>query len=311
MPLVGLIDPRGSDALPHPGTLPPWVTTEQLLRVLERSELGDSHWTYEMAAAAIANVQDRGDMISTTAITTSCMRGEVLKRKEDYVGDLDELHAALRGTLIHRSLELSANPNSIAEVRFFTTVDGIEISGAPDLLTPKSLIDYKVPADQNSVPFTYLYTNQTEQLMINAFICRNAEKWEDADGNAAKLPFDPRQVLPESVGIVFIGPKRPKVMVSKKSTDVIGANGKPKKARIPYIWSDEEVLKAIRPRLHLLKNALESYPEWPESWTDPDTGETYQAEDIWGGDQTWNCPGYPACKYTTCLAKRSPGMYAW
>lgn len=305
MPLIGVIDPYGNEAIPHVGNLPNWLPVDELLNKLAGNDLGESHWTYEMAAAAISNVQDRGDMISTTALS-GCARAEVLKRKEPYVQDLNELWAALRGTMIHGVLEQFALPNAIAEVRFFTTVDGIELSGQPDLLSERYLLDYKVPADQNSIPMNYLYNNQTQQLMVNAFITRHAERW-DADD----LPFDPRVELPESVGIVFIGPKRPKVMLYKKSVEVIGANGKPKKVRQPYIWNDEEVLEAIRPKLHLLKNALDSYPEWPEPWTDPDTGDVHHAEDEWGGDATWECPGYPICVFNTCLAKRKKGLYAW
>lgn len=305
MPMIGVVDPSGKDAIPEIGQLPNWYTPEMLLNRLAGNELEESHWTYEMANAALLGVQDRGDMISTTMLTTGCVRGEILKRKEEYVGDLNELWAALRGTLMHRTLELSALPGTINEVRFFTTVDGIEISGQPDQLTPKALIDYKVPADQSSIPMQYLYKNQTEQLMINAYICRHAERWTPDDD----LPFDPREELPESVGIVFIGPKRPKVMVYKRSETVIGANGKEKKVRVPTIWGDDEVLSVVRPRLHLIQSALESYPEMPEPWTDPDTDQTYSIQDLWGGDDTWACPGWPACKYTTCLAKRK--VYKW
>lgn len=303
MPLVGVIDPTGKEALPHPGNLPNWMTQEQLLQMLASNELGESHWTYEMAAAAIQNVQDRGDIISTTALTTSCIRGEVLKRKEDYIGDLNDLWTALRGTLIHRTLEIASPPGSISEVRFFTEVDGIEISGQPDMMTEKYLVDYKVPADQNTIPMSYLYSNQTEQLMINAFIARNATRWDPED-----LPFDPRDYPVESVGIVFIGPKRPKVMVHKASVEVIGKNGKPKRVRLPVVWSDEEVLHTIRPRMHLLKNALDSYPDWPKPYVEPG-GVTWTVNDLWGGDETWDCPGWPFCKFATCLAKRK--VYKW
>ena len=304
-PMIGVVDPRGKEALPDLNPLPEWLTKEQLLAELSSNLLGESNWTYEMAKAAFDNVQDRGDMISTTAITGGCPRSEVLKRKEDYVGDLNDLWSALRGTLMHRTLEVANPPGHIAEVRFFTTVDGIEISGQPDRLGPNELVDYKVPAEQHTIPQTYLYKSQTEQLMVNAYIVRHAERWEP-DTN---LPFDPRDSLPDQVGIVFIGPKKPKVIVYKESVPIVGANGKPRNVRVPTVWGDEQVLSVIRPRMHLLKNALDSYPDWPEPYTDHDTGDVYTAEAVWGGDQTWACPGWPICKFSTCLAKRK--IFTW
>lgn len=308
MGVIGWVDPRGDTPLPEVSGLPRWYTAQDLLNALASNTLGESHWTYEMAAAVMQGVQERGDMISTTAITGMCPRAEIIKRREDYVGDLNELYSALRGTLMHRTLELASPPGgAIAEVRFFTTVDGIEISGAPDMFTPTYLVDYKVPADQGKIPMQYLYTSQVEQLMLNAFIVRNAERWDPAD---APLAFDPREAKIETVGIVFIGPQRPKVMVFKKSVPVTTLAGKSKNVRLPYVWTDEEVLQAVRPRLHLLKNALESYPEWPEQYEDPESGVRWRAEEIWGGVAgSWRCPGWPSCKFATCLAKRE--VYVW
>jgi hypothetical protein len=283
--------------MPRIEGLPPWLTTDQVLSRLADDELGDSHWTYELAAAAFANVQDRGDMISTTAML-GCVRSEIVGRKEPYIGDLGEMWAALRGTLMHRTLELSTPESRIAEVRFSTTVDGIEVTCAPDHLTQTALLDYKVPADQNSVPMTYLYGNQVEQLMLNAFICRNAESWD------REIPFDTREHPVEKVGIVFIGPKRPKVILYKKSETVTRKNGTKGSARFPYVWNDKETLELFRPRLHLFSNGLQSYPDWPQPWTDPDTGHVWTAEEVWGGDEGWECPGWPVCKFTTCLARR-------
>lgn len=312
MPLVGVVKPNAREAIPHAGTKPEWVTPEALLEELAEANLLDSHWTFEMANAALSQVQSRGDMISTTALVTSCFRNEVIKRREDYVEDLNELYSRLRGTAGHGMLEFAQSSRAIAEVRFFTTIDGEEISGQPDLLTAEHLLDYKFPTDQNSIPMQNLFHNQTEQLMINAFICRHAERWDPED---AELAFDPRDELPEMVGIVFVGPKRPKVMVYKRQAEGIrGVNGKVMKRqpRLPYVWNDAEVLDTIRPRLHLLRRALESYPEWPEPWTNPDNNHTYDTDEVWGGESgDWTCPGPPVCYFQTCLAKRKPGSYVW
>ncbi len=298
MPMVGIVDPSRKEAMPHVEELPAWVTPERALDILANQELGDSQWTLELAHAALAGVQDRGDMISTTAML-GCVRSEIMGRREDYVGDLNELWASLRGTLMHRTLELSTPEGRISEVRFTTEIDGIEVSCAPDHLTETALLDYKVPTDQNSIPMSYLYGNQVEQLMMNAYVARNAVSWD-----AEWLPFDPRENPVNKVGIVFIGPKRPKVMLYKRGETVTRKNGTKGTARFPYVWTDSETLEVFRPRIHLFANALESYPDWPEPWTDANTGEVWTAEKVWGGAEGWECPGWPVCKFGTCLAKR-------
>lgn len=308
MPIVGYVDPSGKDPLPDPRLTPPWLTEEELYQKLASDVPGESQWTLEMARAAISVLQDRGDMISTTALVTGCPRSEIIARKEEYVADLNDLWAAFRGTLAHRSLELAADAGNIAEVRFFTTVDGIEISGQPDLLTPTALLDYKVPAKQTSVPMSYMYHSQAEQLMVNAFICRNATRWDPED---VQLPFDPREVKPDVVEIVYIGPEKPKIIVYKESETVTTASGGTKRVRLPVIWDDAQVLEMLRPRLHLFKNALDSYPDWPEPWLDPATEREWTAEEVWGGEPTWECPGWPECKFVTCLAKRKKLVWAW
>ena len=192
-----------------------------------------------------------------------------------------------------------------------TTLDDIEISCSPDLLTTDTVYDYKVPTDQSGVPtFGYPFRSQTEQLMLNAFICRHAEKW-DLPPVLTELPFDPRESPATHVAIVYIGPKAPKIIEYQKTEEFLTAAGKWKKAKRPYVWSDTEVLTEMRPRLHMFQRALESYPEWPEPWVDPETNESYAAETLWGGDAGWKCVGPPVCNLPSCLARRSPENYAW
>ena len=97
----------------------------------------------------------------------------------------------------------------------------------------------------------------------------------------------------------------------EKTEEFITPVGKTKKAKRPYVWSDTETLDFVRPRLHIMRNALDAYPEWPEPWEDVDTGKVYHAEDLWGGAQTWKCPGPPLCRLPNCTAARWPDGLIW
>ncbi len=318
--LVGLVDPshyeREHD---KPGRLPNWFTIEELLDISQDPNPRWSPWTYELIAAALSEHQERGDHISTTALTGACPRSAVLQRRVDYIDNLDNLYAALRGTMVHRTLEYNSRADGIAEARFFVTVDDIELSCSPDLLTTDTVFDYKVPTDVTGVPnFGYPFRHQTEQLMVNAFITRHAERWE----YEGELPFDPRENPASHAVIVYLGPKFPKIIQVERNEEFVTPAGVTKKAKRPYVWDDDEALAFIRPRLHLFKNALDDFPDFPRPWTDHETGVVYFAEDtfdedgrmqpgIWGGDASYKCPGPPLCKLPDDLARRDPERYVW
>lgn len=297
MPLVGVIDPSHTAARKRvPGVLPPWVTTEQ---ALERSLTNPkwAPWSYELLASIFGEHQERGARITASALVTHCPRALVLERCEDYVADLPDLYMPWKGTMVHRTLEMYAHPDAIAEHRFFATLTGVNVSCSPDLLTKDTLYDYKYT--ENPPMYSYPWSNHTEQVMLNAYICRNATKW---DGGGAvdqdvfsTLPFDPREFPAKQVALMYLGPKWPKLLVVEgRSEDVYNSKtGKFKKEKRPVVWTDEYVEATFGPRALLLERALESYPKFPAG-----------AERAWGGDATWECPGAPLCGFAHCLAKR-------
>jgi hypothetical protein len=199
--------------------------------------------------------------------------------------------------MMHQMLEKYARLGSIAEARFYTTIDGIEISGSPDLLTETTVYDYKTT--ENPPQFQYPWRSHTEQLMYNAYIARHAEKWDLPD-SLPQLPFDPRETPATSVCAVYISPKGPKCIVYETKQTYVTPKGVEREGKRPYVWSDEEVLADIRPKLHLMQEALEIFPRFPDG-----------AEEVWGGQPGWKCPGPPICNFPKCLAKRDPSMYAW
>lgn len=293
MPLIGVVDPSHRGIRQRKaGKLPEWFTLDELMENAALAGPKWSPWQYELINAALGEHQERGDRISTTLLTSSCPRGQVIERKEDYIGDLDSMYASLRGVLLHAMLERYARPGSIAEVRFYTTVDGIEFSGSPDLLTEDAVYDYKMT--ENPPTFGYPYTSHKEQVMLNAFLARHAERWEDVDGGVPSLPFDPREFPVGKAVVVYIGPKWPKPIVVERNEEWVTPKGVLKEGKRPYIWTDQEVLEVFRPRLHMMQLALEVYPAWPVG-----------AEEVWGGEaNSWECPGPPLCHLPMCLAKR-------
>ena len=127
-------------------------------------------------------------------------------------------------------------------------------------------------------------------------VCRHAERWEHSE----PLPFDPGLSPAYQAVVVYLGPKGPKPIVVEKSFEFETPGGKFIKRKRPYVWDDEEALEFIRPRLHLMEEALRIYPEWPEG-----------AEEVWGGNPGWACPGPPLCALPNCLAKRDPSLLTW
>jgi hypothetical protein len=322
MPMVGIVDPSHYErAHAKAGRLPNWLTLEEALLLSQAPNPKWSPWTFELIQAVLKEQQERGKRMSTTALTAACPRAAVIERLEPYIGTLDSLYAALRGTMVHRTLEAYARLGSIAEARFYTTIDGIEISGSPDLVTEDTVFDYKVPAEATGVPsFGYPFRHQTEQLMLNAFILRHAEKW-DLPPQLDALPFDPRENPVSHAVIVYLGPKGPKVIEYQVKQEFVTPGGVTKYPKRPYVWSDDEVLNGyddedrkmggMRAKLHLMYNAFQSYPDWPDPWTNPETDKTYTFEQVFGGGQTWECPGDPLCKLPSDVARRKPGNYVW
>jgi hypothetical protein len=184
------------------------------------------------------------------------------------------------------------------------------VSCSPDLLSPTTLDDYKVT--ETPPMYDYPYVHHKEQVEFNAFIARHAERWDLPKGRDT-MPFDPRETPAKEVRIIYMGPKFVKVLRVEKTEEVFNPSTKKfSKSKVPFVWPDKLVLKVFRPRLHTMALALESYPEWPEPWVDVEDRDKngkpkeYRFEDVWGGEEGWQCPGPPLCGLPTCLARRYP-----
>lgn len=304
MPLAGIIDPAHSEARDHEaGRLPRWYPIDELLQKALTAAPKWSPWTYELLNAALAEEQDveRGKNVSSSMLVAACPRSTVLARLEPYVGSIDEMWSWVRGSYIHYILEKMARPGSLAEWRFRTTLEGLPVSCSPDLVTPNDggMWDYKVT--ENPPLYQYARKGHTKQVQFNRFIVNQAEEWWGPDGaHNAPIPVNPRTLVFKHCVLVYLAPKWPKVLETEKKVEHRTPNNRIIKRNMPYVWSDEEVVEEMLPRLEAMTNAMESYPDFPEG-----------AERVWGGEPTWRCPGRPLCYLPDCLAKRWPGGLVW
>ncbi len=306
MPLAGIIDPTHKEREDdEPGRYPSVYSVDDLLAMAANADPKWSNWSYELIAAAIREWQERGDNISVTMLVGECARAQVIARREPYFVALDELYAALRGTQVHRTLEYSARPGSVAETRFTAKVHvpgygEVDLSCTPDLITPDgTLWDYKTT--ENPPPFNYPYRKHRRQLEFNRYVVNHAVTWAK-DGKPTALPWQPQLFEFKALVVVYLGPKGPKPIVVEESYDHRTPNNRIVRRRRPAVAQDEVVEADLVPRLQGMVMALESYPEWPQG-----------LEQFPGffGPPTWACPGPPLCRLPGCLAKRWPNGLTW
>jgi hypothetical protein len=302
MPLIGIVLPEHKEkASAMPGRYPKWITLEKALETAEIASPKWSSWTYELIRAMSEEHQERGSRLSVTALVGGCMRGTMVERKMDYIADLDNFYPALRGQLLHHVLETYNRPGSLAEWRFYTNINGVEISGSPDLVTYDTIWDYKMT--ENPPPFDYMWKSHKLQLQFNRYIFNHATKWDAPAGqDPLKIPLDPHNTKIRHLVIVYLGPKGPKTLEAVRSVEVKTRGGGVRKVREPDVWSDDQVLAEMAPRIEAWNMAWESFPDWPEGL------ENYPG---WAGPPTFRCSGPPLCYLPNCMAQRYPDGLVW
>lgn len=303
MPLVGVIDPTHDERRSHDnGRYPRWMTVDEVLNAAAVASPKWSPWVYELISACMAEHQER-DYVSVTTLTGGCKRGKLVERKMDYIGKLDDMYAAFKGTMIHRVLEGTARPGSIAEWRFHTTVDGHKLSCSPDLITYDTVWDYKTT--ENPPAYGYMWEDHKLQLQFNRFVFNHAESWVDTAGvvDRTDIPLDPHHTRIQHLAIVYLGPKGPKVIETQKPVQAPKrGGGGTKTVKVPDVWTDEKVLSELLPRLNAWKLAWDSFPAWPAG---------LENMPGWEGPPEFRCSGPPLCYLPNCLAKRYPDNLIW
>lgn len=309
MPLAGVILPTHQElSESEPGRFPQWLPPDELLEEAKHWSPKESPWNYELLNAMLEGLQER-DYISSTFLVSGCGRGHVLERKEPYIALAEDFYAAFRGTQIHLWLEEAARPGSVAEARFFTTINGTEVSCSPDLITAQGIWDYKTTENP---PMYYPWKNHKRQVQLNRYIINHAEKWTK-ENIPFTMPFNPRTTEFEHLTLVYIGPKGPKPMVLEKKQPFINPKGKEIMKNQPFVAPDNEVEEWLMPLLDMYLLALDSYPVWPKGLEDmwiPDTSGNAKVYPF-GGAPGWRCPGPPLCHLPGCLGKRYPDGLMW
>lgn len=170
-----------------------------LQEALAHVELGKNrcHWTWELLSAVLASQtahpsHEDPTRISTTVLTTKCLRQLVLERQTDFEVDPDNLWAMFRGTLFHKQLEQWAHWRNYAEARFYVHDMGVQIpaildalpeadrsfSGSPDLVNPDVGILYDYKRTKEVPRYGRVWDDHAAQLNINRWLVDRSDTVE-------------------------------------------------------------------------------------------------------------------------------------
>lgn len=313
MPLAGVILPTHEElSESEPGRYPKWLPPEDLLELATTWGPKDSPWNYELLHAAIGELYE-STSISPTFLLGGCARSKIIERKEPYIALADDFYAMVRGSMIHQTLEHSARPGSIAEVKFITHVGDIEVRAIPDLVEPTGIWDWKI---SDNPPAFYPYKGHKRQVEMNRYVLNHAENWEKGWGDEKHVPdlaFDPRTAEFQHLTLMYLGPKWPKPMTIEKKQEFINPKGKTVEKKLPYVATDEEVEEWMLPLIDIYKLALDAYPHWPKGLENMGVKDTSGSKKIFpfGGGPGWGCSGKPICNLPNCAAKRYPNGLMW
>lgn len=215
------------------------------------------------------DTRPRPDCVSVSEVLFECVSCTVLKRFVDYTENLDGMWRRWKGNVFHADAERNAHPKAVAEARFYAHVPGCkgELSGSPDVIQPLffdasgfmhvAILDTKTT--KNVPRFGTPYSNHGNQANTYGWLIRHAHRWEK-DGEP--IEWSPSSVLVDRLGIWYLDDEGPKVLEVTKSIDVPtkpGAKNATKKEKVPHIWSDEEAVAFIAPRMKRIEDAIERY----------------------------------------------------
>jgi hypothetical protein len=198
---------------------------------------------YELLKAMLAQNQERGERISTTTLTTKCLRSEVLQRLTAYTHDPKRMYASFRGTMFHGQLELHASPTAIAEPRYHVIdLFGMgPFSGSPDLVDVDTgnLYDYKF--SKENPRWDTPWKDHIVQGQVNRWLCDHCDyvEWQgtyypmnvagvahaptDKQVSTLSVEANRKHFIPvdwQGVWVVYMDDKGPKPILCTKSVQV-------------------------------------------------------------------------------------------
>ena len=237
-------------------------------------------FTYELLSSIFSQVQDRGDRISTTTLTSKCLRSEYLKRKEDYFEDPEKMYPAFKGTLLHGELEQHVLTGSVEEARYWVELEpGRLLSGSPDLLDVDQGILYDYKTTKEAPRFGYPWQDHIAQLQVNRWLVDKAFKVEYRNQEFdLSHPKNRERFVPpvwNELVVVYLDGKGPKPITITTTVDVpkVDGNGT-KRSKVPDIWTNERVEEFINTKYEAAEQALVGgelppIPEGMENWDHP------------------------------------------
>jgi len=136
------------------------------------------HFTADILKGIITEVTETRESISITKLI-GCPRSTYLVNRNDVYVSPEKLYWAFRGTLAHAIIEkYMADPDAVVEKHFKRVLNGIKITGKPDIIIPKHELmrDYKTTKE---VPFfNKVYLNHEIQLNLYRWLVRKEYKVE-------------------------------------------------------------------------------------------------------------------------------------
>lgn len=258
-------------------------TIEEALAHTSRRD-NSCQWTYELLAAMVDHSvahpsNEDPTRISTTTLTSKCLRQQALARYYDHALDPEKMWASFRGTQFHGQLERFVQPGCYGEVRF--GIDDIgkllpsvkkalprqdrSFTGSPDLVDPSIGILYDYKRTKEVPRFNSVWPDHVQQLNINRWLIDHADYVEvkgegklDMQQPVIRARFVP--VEWQELVIVYVDDKGPKPIVVTESIDVPTVDGKrTKKARVPALWSDDQCEELIEQRYVEARLALATH----------------------------------------------------
>lgn len=220
------------------------------------------------------------DYISTTSLTSKCLRSEGLKRTTGYTDSVEGLWAAWRGTAMHASLEHAAQdlPGVVAEARFHTDVSKFlkrrkkaPFSGSPDIVDVDKgeVNDWKFTREGKAPRYGSPWQEHVEQAQLNRWLVDHATKVE-WNGEEYLPPFvaNFRPVDWTALRVTYLDDRGVTPITITESIQIpkVGGVGT-KAARVVDVWSDDKVEDLIRDRYPKVEAAHGGdIPLPPDGW---------------------------------------------